>query len=78
MFKRNLQFVRKNLYIPKVNREKFRINVIKNNLNNLNNLHSIQQYRHFYVFPDGGPNNDPEFLLIFILAAASYYVIKKL
>jgi len=77
MFKRNLQFVRKNLYIPKVNREKFRINL---NKNNLSNLHNIQQYRYFCTFPSGGPNgsNDPEFLLIFILAAASYYIIKKL
>lgn len=70
LFNRNLHFIKRVIYNPNVNRDKF----IKNNKN-----FQLINKRKFYSFYGGGPQGDgPDILYIFILAATAYFVVKKI
>jgi hypothetical protein len=70
LFNRNLNFIKKVVYNPNVNRDKFRKNKQKYQMYNKRKMHT---------FSGGpGPQGDgPNLLYMGILAAVAYFVVKK-
>ena len=70
LFNRNLNFIKRVVYNSNVNRVKFR----KNNQN-----YQLYNKKKIHTFSDGpGPQGDgPNLLYMGILAAVTYFVVKK-
>ena len=70
LFNRNLNFIKRFIYNPNVNREKFR----KNKQN-----YQMYNKRKIHTFSDGGgpPENGPNLLYMCIVGTVAYLVVKK-
>ena len=70
LFNRNLQFIKRVVYNPNVNREKFRKNKQNYQMYNKKKIHTFS----------GGPGpqgNGPNLLYMGILGAVAYCIVKK-
>jgi hypothetical protein len=70
LFNRNLQFIKRVVYNPNVNREKFCKNKQNYQMYNKKKIHTFSG--------GGGPQgNGPNLLYMGILGAVAYYIVKK-
>ena len=70
LFNRNLHFIKRVVYNPNVNREKFRKNKQNYQLYNKSKIHS-------FTGGDGPQGNGPNLLLMFLFGSVAYLVSKK-